>query len=521
MSLSIFYVNLFNGLPKEYKFTININCNLYIIYFFAHNKTDMEVVDLKEKIDYIKSSMNNNKDLIERYVVCASKNTIIFYLNEQANEIAIQKYIINPMQNTKISSFDEDTFIKKVISIGDAKLETDLNVAIEELSKGNTIILIEGFEKIVVCTTVAPQQRSVQEPPNSAVIYGPREGFVENIKTNLNLIRKRLPSPKLKIEEMDVGYYTKTKVMLCYMEDIADENIAKKIKERISKINIDGIIDSHYLVSFLEEKKGSIFKQIGKTEKPDIVVAKMLEGRIAIIVDNSPVVLTLPFVILEDLQNSDDYYQRSFRVGVVRFLRLIGLFMSILLPGVYVAIQLYHYRIIPLKFLVSIINSSQGIPFTPFVEMLFVIVLFEILFEASLRMPKYIGMALSIVGALVLGDTAVKAGLISSPAVMIIALTGISFYTIPDQTAQISVLRLLFTLLGGALGLLGMVIGGVMLITYLVEFNAYDTPYLSPYAPYIKNDIKDGIFKKETIALHTRPKSIPNQKIKRKSKGVE
>ena len=221
--------------------------------------------------------------------------------------------------------------------------------------------------------------------------------------------------------------------------------------------------------------------------------------------------------MLEDLQNSDDYYQRSFRVGVVRFLRVVSLFMSILLPGLYVAIQLYHYRIIPLKFLVSIINSSQGIPFTPFLEMIFVIVLFEILFEASLRMPKYIGMALSVVGALVLGDTAVKAGLISSPAVMIIALTGISFYTIPDQTTQISILRLLFTLIGGTVGLFGVAIGGTMLVTYLVEFNGYGSPYLAPYAPYIKKDLKDGIFKQESISLNTRPLSIPNKKIVRKN----
>ena len=168
----------------------------------------------------------------------------------------------------------------------------------------------------------------------------------------------------------------------------------------------------------------------------------------------------------------------------------------------------------------SIINSSQGIPFTPFLEMLFVIILFEILFEASLRMPRYIGMALSVVGALVLGDTAVKAGLISSPAVMIIALTGISFYTIPDQTSQISILRLLFTLLGGMIGLFGIIIGGCVLITYLVEFNGYGSPYLAPYAPYIKNDLKDGIFKQESISQNTRPYSIPNQKkVREKNRG--
>ena len=470
-------------------------------------------------MEYIKLSLNQNSDLVVREIFLGKKNAAVCYLNEESNDDNIQKFIIKPMQKFSGKVENLQTLQKRIVGIGEVKTLKTLDDCITEITKGNSVVFVDGCTNALLCTTILPQQRSVQEPPTSAVIYGPREGFVENIKTNLGLIRKRLPIKELQIKEMTVGEYTKSKVMICYINDIAEKRIVDKIIERIKKIKIDGVLDAHYLISFLEERKGSIFKQIGKCEKPDIVVSKMLEGRVAILIDNSPVVLTLPFVVFEDLQNSDDYYQRSFRVGIVRFLRVISLFMSILLPGLYIAIQLYHYRIIPLKFLVSIINSTQGIPFTPFVEMLFVIVLFEILFEASLRMPRYIGMALSVIGALVLGDTAVKAGLISSPAVMIIALTGISFYTIPDQTSQISILRLLFTLLGGTIGLLGIVIAGVMLVTYLVEFNAYGTPYLAPYAPYIKNDLKDGIFKQETIAIKTRPKSIPNKKLVRKSNG--
>ncbi len=472
--------------------------------------------NIKTNVEYIKKSCKNNKDLVVREFFCGKKLTTILFLNEQADVEKIEKFIISPLISKKSTPKSYQDLQSKFLQVSEIQTETDINKCVETLLKGNTLIFMHEETTAVVCITISPAQRSVEEPPTSAVIYGPREGFVENIKTNICLIRKRLPTTSLKIEEMNIGRYTKNKVMVCYLDDVADDHVIKKIIQRLNKIEIDGILDAHYLISFLEEKKGSIFKQIGKTEKPDIAVAKILEGRVAILVDNSPIVLTLPFVVLEDLQNSDDYYQRSFRVGIVRFLRVISLFMSILLPGLYVAIQLYHYRIIPLKFLVSIINSSQGIPFTPFLEMLFVIVLFEVLFEASLRMPKYIGMALSVVGALVLGDTAVKAGLISSPAVMIIALTGISFYTIPDQTSQISILRVLFTLLGGMVGLFGIIIGGTILVNYLVEFNGYGSPYLAPYAPYINEDLKDGIFKQEAISLDTRPKSIPNKKYKRK-----
>ena len=468
--------------------------------------------NFNENIEILKNTCNQNKDLVVRTFYCGNKQIAVLFLNEQSDVEKIEKFIIKPLICCKTAPKNIETLKNQYILCAEMQLEKDLDICAEKLLKGFSVVFVAGIKNYILCNTLLPVQRSVEEPPSSAVIYGPREGFVENIKTNLGLIRKRLPTSSLKIEEMTIGRYTKNKVMLCYLKDVADLKIAKKIMSRLKKIDIDGVLDAHYLISFLEERKGSIFKQIGKTEKPDIAVAKILEGRIAILVDNSPIVLTLPFVVLEDLQNSDDYYQRSFRVGIVRFLRVISLFMSILLPGLYVAIQLYHYRIIPLKFLVSIINSSQGIPFTPFLEMLFVIILFEILFEASLRMPRYIGMALSVVGALVLGDTAVKAGLISSPAVMIIALTGISFYTIPDQTSQISILRLLFTLLGGMVGLFGIIIAGCILVTYLVEFNAYDAPYLAPYAPYIKTDLKDGIFKQESISQNTRPQSIPNQK---------
>lgn len=494
--------------------------NIALYYFFCCTRylCMKKVFDKNKKnIEYIKQSCNQNKDLVVREFFCGGKSVAILFLNEEADQEKIEKFIIKPMITFKKKLNSIDEISKKIIYSSEIEMQNDLDECVSMVLKGNTLIFLEGSKSVLIGITLSPAQRSVEEPPSSAVIYGPREGFTETIKTNIGLIRKRLPTTALKIEELNIGTYTKNKVMICYLNDVADTHVVEKIKRRLEKIEIDGVIDAHYLISFLEEKKGSIFKQVGKTEKPDIAVAKILEGRVAILVDNSPIVLTLPFVVFEDLQNSDDYYQRSFRVGIVRFLRVISLFMSILLPGLYVAIQLYHYRIIPLKFLVSIINSSQGIPFTPFLEMIFVIVLFEILFEASLRMPKYIGMALSVVGALVLGDTAVKAGLISSPAVMIIALTGISFYTIPDQTSQISILRLLFTLVGGMVGLFGIIIAGTLFITYLVEFNAYGAPYLAPYAPYIKKDLKDGIFKQESISLDTRPKSIPNQKKVRKS----
>ncbi len=474
-------------------------------------------LELEKNIKTIEKDLKKNIDLIKYEGEYAGKQYCVFYIQNFVDNERVSNEVIKPINLCKLSTkdFTVDILMKQVLTVsGQKKIET-LNECEKLILEGNAVLFLDGEESAIMCALTKSEQRSIEEPPTSAVIFGPREGFVENIKTNTILIRKRLPTTSLKIEQMTVGVYTKTKVNIMYLDDIADDKIVRRIKDKISEIKIDGIIDSHYIVNYLEENKNTMFKQVGKAEKPDVVVAKMLEGRVAIVVDGSPIVLTVPFMLLEDLQNSDDYYQGSFRISFIRSIRFFGVLISMVLPGLYVAVQLYHYRIVPIKFLVTLMNSIQGLPFPPFMEMLFVIVLFEILYEASLRMPKYLGIALGIVGALVLGDTAVKAGLISPPAVMIVALSGISFYTIPDQAAQLSLFRIVFTIIGGTLGLYGVVISSMLLIFYLSSVNSYGVPYLAPYAPQVKEDLADGVFKKDVIGRDTRPLSIPSKKKKR------
>lgn len=479
-------------------------------------------VDLNKNIKYIEKSLQQSFDLKKFEGKFQNQKFAIFYIQDYVDSARISMEIIKPLKiyhKEKSESFIDDIMQECLICPGLEKINT-LNEVERNILDGQCILMFDGENQAIKCALSQVPQRAVEEPPTSAVINGPREGFVENIKTNTILLRKRLNTKSLKIEQLGLGVYTKTKVNICYLTDIADKRIVERVKNKLNEISIDGIIDSQYIVNYLEENKNTIFKQVGKAEKPDIVTAKMLEGRIAIIVDGSPIVLTVPFMLLEDLQNSDDYYQGSLRISFIRSLRFFGVLISLILPGLYVAMQLYHYRIVPLKFLITLMNSIQGLPFPPFIEMIFVIILFEILYEASLRMPKYLGIAIGIVGALILGDTAVKAGLISPPAVMIVALSGISFYTVPDESAQLSLLRLVFTFIGGTVGIAGIIISCVLFVIYLSSFNVYGVPYLAPYAPYIKDDLQDGLFKKDTIARDTRPLSIPSQKKKRiKNKG--
>ncbi|MEG2014769.1 MAG: spore germination protein, partial [Clostridia bacterium] len=305
--------------------------------------------------------------------------------------------------------------------------------------------------------------------------------------------------------------YTNTSVAICYLETIADISIVNNIAQTIKSINIDGITDSSQIARLLDKENTLMFRRVGDTEKPDVAVGKMLEGRIAVIVDGSPIVLTLPYMFIEDLQGPEDYFQNATTTSVSRALRAIAVVASAFLPSLYVSLQLYNYQIIPLKFLVTITKATQTIPFSPLSEMLLVLVLFDILREANMRMPSAAGFSLSLVGAIVLGDAAVNAGLLGAPAVVIGALSGIGLYTMPDNTVLLSIVRLFVTFLGGLMGLLGVILACLALLCYAVELGSYKTPYLAPYAPIIESDKQDSIMKSDLTKLSERPVAVSTE----------
>lgn len=390
--------------------------------------------------------------------------------------------------------------------------------AIKNLLSGDALVFLDGEEGCVSVNMRKYEIRTITEPPTSGVTQGPREGFIENIKTNMSLIERKLRTPKLKIERMKIGRHTSTEVAVVSIEGIADEKIVESVIRKLKKIDIDGVLDSHYLQNYVEPRPYSIFNQVGTCEKPDICAAKLLEGRVAILCDGSPIVLTLPFMFLEEVQSAEDYYQRAPFASFLRIVRIIATLFGIFLPGFYVALEIFHFSIMPEQLLQTIINATKGVPLPPLAEVLFVILLFEIIREAGIRMPQSMGLAMSVVGALVLGETAVNAGMIGSPAVMIVALSSISTYTVPDAADSSAIMRLVFTLIGGFLGLYGLLIGAVFLLIYLVALNGYRTPFLAPYAPNIASDKKDGLIKEPLLDLDMRPESIPQINKRRRKK---
>lgn len=469
------------------------------------------------RLEKLKKAFSTNEDATFKEIKIVDKDALVVYQKGISDLNQIGQFVLKPLVNLdKIPDKNLMDYIdKKVLSFPDSELVDDVNNMIEEVLKGNAVVIVDGEKDAVILGVNKYFERTITEPPTSTVLSGPRKGFVENLQTNISCIKEILATNDLKIKHLKIGQYTNTDVAIVYLSSVCDKNIVQEIEKKLNKIDIDGVLDSYYIASFLEMKPHSIFKQVGKSEKPDMVCAKLLEGRVAIVVNGSPIVLTLPFILLEDLQSSDDYYSNNVKSSILRILRICSIIITLILPGFYVAVQLYHYKLIPLPLIITIINTTLGLPLSPFAEMLFVLVIFEILYEASLRMPKYLGIALSVVGALILGDTAVSAGVISPPAVVIVALSGITLYTVPDQAPQFIILRFAFTFVGGCLGLFGIILLTIFIIVYLCDLDIYGSPYLAPFAPHIGRDFQDAITKKDLIDMTYRPKSIKNKNSRR------
>ncbi len=467
---------------------------------------------LQKKIQYLQEAFCYGEELVVKPVLMGEHSGAVVFMVGLVDVQQLGELVLRPLQEQKQypTPLTFSYLTKSVLFLPQMEEVEDWDKIVSEITKGKAILLMEDVRNGLVLNVDKMQHRSISEPPTSSVLKGPRGGFIENYKINISCIRKILATPHLRTINLEVGRITKTAVAIMYLDNIADKKIVKQIEAKIKKIDIDGVIDSFYIASYLESYPYSMFKQVGSEEKPDIVCAKMLEGRIAVIVDGSPIVLTLPFILLEDLQSSGDYYDQSARAKFLRWLRVASLLITILFPGMYVAVQVHHYKAMPLKFLITIINSTQELPLTPYAEILFILLLFEVLYEASLRMPTYLGLALSVVGALILGDTAVKAGLVSPPAVMLVAMSGITLYTIPNQAGQLSILRWLFTFAGGCFGFYGIICLAFYFILYLNDFDSYGAPYLSPFSPVVKQDLTDGLNKIDIVDVRTRPKTIRN-----------
>ncbi len=464
---------------------------------------------LKERIEGVKNILTSEDILVAEFDSLSGKKFACIYADGIVDKNMIGELVIKPLKTAGKDITAEGA--KRMLASPDVKDGKDLPDAVKNISDGNAVLYIDGEEDFYIIGVKLPPGRSVAEPPTQVAVKGPREGFTEDIKINLGLVRKRLKSDKLKIKTITVGKQSQTTVAICYLEGVCPEGLPEKIEKQILNNEIDVIPDSSYVAGFISERPHSLFKRNSTCEKPDIFCAKVSEGRVGLISDGSPIALTVPYMLVEDFQAAEDYYAVKYRSTILRILRLAAVLIGISLPAIYVCAQLFKIQLIPPLLLFKIASSVAGIPLSPSVEIFLTLFVLEVLNEASIRMPKYVGLALSVVGALVLGDTAVKAGIISTPAVIIIAFSAICLYTVPDLVETSTTLRLLFLIVAGSLGTFGLLLTIAFLLCYLVTEQDYGVPLLAPFAPLIARDMKDSYYKADLYTLDKRPRVLRSE----------
>jgi spore germination protein KA len=476
-------------------------------------------LDLFENLMNVKDILGSSEDIIIRefnFGCDKQVNGALIFVEGIVDKDKIDSGIMIPLMydtclipKKEISGMSNiDIINKNLLSTCNVKKDTTLGNLLDSLLSGNTILLIDNSKESLSINTKKWERRSVEEPRTENVVRGPREGFVETLRTNTAMLRRKIRNPDLRFETFSIGEKTRTDVCIAYIKGIVNPKLIKEIKTRLTRIQTDAVLESGYVEAFIEDAPYSIFPTIANSEKPDAVAAKILEGRAAIFVDGTPFVLTVPMLLWESFQSSEDYYSRPYFVSIIRMLRFLSYFITVLAPATYVALSTFHQELIPTQLLFTMAAGHQGTPFPAVIEAALMIVIFEILREAGIRLPKPIGSAVSIVGALVLGESAVSAGLIGPFMVIIVALTAIAGFVVSAQTDSASILRYFLLVLGGFMGGFGIVMGLLIIMVHLASLRSFGTPYLSPVAPFTINDMKDTFIRVPLWAMPLRPRLI-------------
>lgn len=429
----------------------------------------------------------------------------IAYIDTIVNEKKINE-IIDYLNKISTTDQSNNTTIHKLPI--HYTTESEFEKIVQSMTEGRAVLFINDETEAIVINIQEVKERALEEPSVEATIKGPREGFIENFKTNLSLIRRRIQHHKLKIEKLRVGSLSQTNIALLYIDGLANDQIVDEVRRRIKQIEVDAIQSSNQINAFIRDHRYSIVPLVGSTERPDRIAANILEGKVAIVVDGTPFVLYGPVNMFSLLQSADDYYDSTYIASLLRLIRFAALFVSLLLPSLYIALTTYHHEMIPTALALSIAAGRETIPFPALIETLFIEVIFEFLREAGLRLPKAIGNTISIVGALVIGDAAVRAGFVSPLVVIIVSVTAISSFIIPSYSLGIAfrILRFVFIFLAATFGFFGIVWGLMILYLHLTSLRSFGYPYLAPHAPFIPNEMRDTIFRFPLFKQNNYPK---------------
>lgn len=450
-----------------------------------------------ELAQWLSDRLRHRPDVVSQKIDQGKFACTIYYMTEAVDLEMLQTQVLRTLLAPYAGSEEErlaDILERRCYFPTTYSLTRAPEAALDGLLNGQAVLCIEGQSAGVLFPFQKKTARSVTAPENEKTIRGPKESFVEDVWTNLSLIRQRMKSEKLMVEQFVIGDESRTTVLLLYMKERCDEELMNTVRTKLQAIRTDRLPGSSLLEEALDDRLASPFPKMLNTERPDVVASSLFEGRIALLTDGTPSNLVAPATLLSFMQSAEDYYQRYFYSSWVRILRYVFFGLSLILPSAYVAITTFHPEMLPYNLLISIATSRDIVPFPAIVEALIMEVTFEVMREAGQRIPTVIGPTISIVGAIVIGDAAVQAGIVSAPMVIIVALTGISSFVVPHFSLTLTVRFLRFMLLftSAIFGLLGLIVGIFFVYIHLLSLDSFGTPYLSPFIPFKTKRMKDA-----------------------------
>lgn len=484
---------------------------------------DMLVPQLDANVHAIRIATGGSSDIIYRDLQLANGcHAVVIATDGLIDPQQLQQFVIDSLTLDNAFESITDTPSKladlplhellrrSILKAGSIEEHSRLDTTLDSLLSGLAVLLIDGFDRAFTIDVKHFPDRAVTPSEAEVVVRGPRDSFTENIRTNTALIRRRIKHPDLRVEAHRVGRVSNTNLSLMYIRGIARHSIVDEVRSRLKRIDIDAVLESGYIEAMIQDDVLSPFPTVYHSERPDVISAELLEGKIAILVDGTPIVLVVPALFISFFHSAEDYYQRSDVATFVRLLRFIGVFFTLLGPSLYIALTTFHQEMLPTQLIVRLVAQREGIPFPAFVEAMLMEITFDILREAGVRMPKMFGATVSFVGTLIIGQSAVEAGIVSPAMLIVVAFTAISSFVIPETSMSLSLrlLRYPLMMLSAAFGLYGMMAGIIVLTLHLCSLRSFGVPYMSPFAPFVAQDIGDTLFRKPHWAIRTRPKQI-------------
>ncbi|GAK42653.1 spore germination protein [Paenibacillus urinalis] len=475
----------------------------------------------------LRQSFSQCSDVVFRKIPLPnSQEILIVFIDGLVDTKMIDESILDPIilgssKEGDAASDPEQLILTQRIPSANMKKVVSFTEVEKGLLSGNAAILMDKMPSALMIDMKGGSGRSIEEPTSEGSIRGPREGFTETLRQNTAMVRRKIKSPKLKMESMVIGEYTQTDIVISYIEGIAKETVLQEVRSRLKDIQIDAILESGYIEEFIQDAPYSPFSTVQNTERPDTVAASLLEGRVAIFTDGTPFVLIVPFTFWAGVQAAEDFYNPYLYATATRIIRILFLLASLFLPSVFIAIVNFHPQMLPTSLALSFTQAREASPFPMVIEAFIMEGVFEGLREAGIRLPKAIGSAVSIVGALVIGQAAVQAGIISAPIVIVVAGTGIASFTAPRYNVGYAFRMLRFPLLlcAGVFGLYGITIGTLAMLLHMVSLRSFGVPYMSPLAPVASVNMQDMIWRNPHWAMNKRPNLIGSRNPIRTPKG--